>query len=926
MTLPQFPISGLEQWRVHIQNSITSDAVKNGYTKLNILDSFNFEKLSLESNEMCQHSVMYTSCDIRELAMQCSDENNEYIVMILKLIFHKFLELLKISNDLPDFLSSSNSSKSKEWIRCRTVHVNCHSLPLSTPGDWLNCDDIEHMTHNNADPLYFHDMFYICIPIRLKHSCTHEDQSRESINIVAQKEMAILLTKQFADLYNQIINMKLKEDEYLPLNIDNWAKYYPANSLRVGLFTTLKVSTLHLYRLNPTIFTSPLFIHPLKLNNCSSCSYAWLRKKKFKTDTLLKIKKQKLNENITSTNNNLNTVEAHILALETKNLVFLNGPEVNRNNIIIHRAIRTRINGISTNNQQPQYVGEIGWPGKTANETIDSKYLIGFSNLDSVVVGVLEADKKSSSPNIDNTSTIENWNQGGEIALKFKGKDLEIVGMMIDDYIIQEKYIDNSDDDTTEGPTILIRLCSKYSVIPYFGLRSLLRFHDSLVYNSSALGIASNNQSKQMNISVHLLCCICKFLTIREFAMFRSICRSHCNRIIFNSYIHEIALEEKDLYLPILGQLYPYLSKAKSVRVLQSQTSSFDNMQLIPPIVIQCLAAYTPRAKKMIFSNHSPANLAKIVSRACGRKPEMIVLTKNVNIVNEDGEEEDEERLNRINLIDNVTQEERISRTDQEESTGNSDLVDRNDNINNENIENNVTNNSGNLFDNNEGENNLYNPNTHGTQSEVVSQQLSMPTVPQPSPATTPNIQPHIAELSLPNLIEIHIIGIIESISIIPTSIFRIPATAPFRKLVRYFRDVVSIHEGIVDFYIVRYGIKDRLIPDLTPIDYGILRGPAVLHAIGYKTLQYSQKIWISLFLVGSRNFPYLAKLRFNASMSTPFSRLADSYSRNVNIAVSDVIFYYKDVEIDLSLSPFDYNVRENDTIEVSLRGRSGCQ
>lgn len=42
-----------------------------------------------------------------------------------------------------------------------------------------------------------------------------------------------------------------------------------------------------------------------------------------------------------------------------------------------------------------------------------------------------------------------------------------------------------------------------------------------------------------------------------------------------------------------------------------------------------------------------------------------------------------------------------------------------------------------------------------------------------------------------------------------------------------------------------------QLLPDLSPLDYGMQRGQLQLYAESRPSLQYAQKVWISLFIEG---------------------------------------------------------------------------
>lgn len=1028
--------SEIEGWRKFLDEKLTENILSTGYISLEIPDCFKLLKVTPENSSSYQYSVMYTPCDIRELALYCGEEQERYVSQFLRLIFEKLLKLVEINDILscnigskipfqnsreckknkldeqnldksklysflrPESLSSNGESKPKEeieWFKCRTVSVNSHSLPLSTPINWLSCEDVEHILHTVKDEFHLHDMFYVCFPLRLKHSCIHEDKDRIGINVCAQKEMVILLTEKFSEFSNHVkksiyfnnlvgddleggeinIETNTKTDQVKLIESKNWNKYFPINSLRVGLFMTLKISTLNLFKMNPGLFQTPLFINPFyNSTSCPSCYFSWLKLINSNSDISNKLISSNNFDDIEKV---LNDEEMLILALETKVRIFLNGSSPHEEYIKVRKVVPkyTEITGDLAENMPNCYVGEAVWPGFTSKGAFNPKVLIGLINSNSMVLGAkfvgnsndCECEKSDDGNNNTENQTnldcressnegIEQWTQGGEILFQSKYKSLELYEKNLEDFIFEKIHDEDPNccgskikkefpNDITIGSTRLVKVCSKYTTVPYFGSRNIVKINDSQIHGCPALGISHNKQSQNKDISVNLLSQICSYLPLRDFSNFRLVCRTHCCRTIFNSYVQNLTLFESDLYLPILGQLYPLLSKAKSISVIQTQEDKKLNFEMfnsdinitdyhsysykIPPIAIQCLAAYTPKVKKMIFTNHSNANLAKIISRASGRKPETIVIPQNfmnyqspgVNFnVDENHDNDGEEQISQ-EIIHSMENSDQTASIPSEPNSGS--ITGDNGSDNNRSgirsgssINNNIhINNSNDMSENTQFSNSNLSSNHPGHNS----QETELSNVDQ---TLLLNLQtfPESGALVSPSLIEIHIIGSIESSNSLPTSLFRIPITAPFRKLIRYFRDVAAIHEGIIDLYILRYGIKDRLIPDLSPIDYGILRGPTVLFAIGYKTLQYSQKIWISLFLVGSVHFPYLPKLRFNASMSTPFSRLAESYSRNVNISVTDVMFIYKDSEIDLNLSPHDYNVSENDTIEVILRTR----
>ncbi|OEH73960.1 ubiquitin domain at the c- related protein [Cyclospora cayetanensis] len=143
-------------------------------------------------------------------------------------------------------------------------------------------------------------------------------------------------------------------------------------------------------------------------------------------------------------------------------------------------------------------------------------------------------------------------------------------------------------------------------------------------------------------------------------------------------------------------------------------------------------------------------------------------------------------------------------------------------------------------------------------------------------------------------------------------------------KLMRYYKDQAGLRDDVVEFLWIKRKVVTRLLPDLSPMDYRMQRGQLQLFAEARPSLQYAQKVWISLFIEGSEEAPYLPRLRFNASMMTPFSRLSESYSRNVGVAEGDLLLFYSreqyTVQINLSKCPLDYDVRENDVVKAELR------
>lgn len=1026
----------LERWKEFLDEKLTENILNTGYLCLDVPEGFNLAKLTPEGSSSCQYGVMYTPCDIRELAVYSGEEQNRYVSGILKLIFERLLKIVGINDiffrlvdsktktppsaqqhfteckrpkieildghrgELPPIsekeLPQSSQDKPKEeieWLVCRAASVNIHSLPLSTPINWLCCEDIEHILHTIKDDFHLHDMFYLCLPLKLKHPCTHEDKDRIGIDISAHKEMIIFLTEKFSEFsnhvrksiyFNSLVGDRLESRGGVAIDSDNaktadkvkliesknWNKYYPTNSLRVGLFMTLKISTINLFKINPGLFQTPLFINPFyNSTSCPSCHFSWLRLAKNIGGV---DNKCSTSSDFDSVEKVLSDEEIYVLALETKIRIFINGPSPNEKYIKVRRIVPKRANTHRdlTENVPSTYSGEATWPGITSKGVANPRVFIGPLSSNSMVLGAklvedshgsrrgeygygegeegeeghINENVSGGQPSLEarGESTNEGadlWTQGGEILLNGKYGELELYEKNMEEFIFEQIHDEDPNccgsnkkkdfqNDVTLGRTRVVKICSKYTMVPYLGSRSILKINDAQIHGSCALGISADKNNQNRNISISLLSQICSYLSIQDFSAFRRVCRTHCCRTIFNSYIQNLTLFESDLYLPIMGQLYPFLSKAKSITLIQS--SDEDNLKFgmyspefnnhmndpnycrIPPIEVQCMAAYTPKVKKMIFTNHSNASLAKVISRASGRKPETIVISPE--FINENTEirfhfDEDNESDDEVDdqiaqeILESLNNSGRTNSVLSESNLGGMNVVRTGLNVRNYELTESMLLSSSNLSLNTE---------QHPRENELsaIDQSLLL------------NLQsfPDSIVTTSPSLIEIHIIGSIESSNNLPTSLFRIPTNAPFRKLIRYFRDVTSNQEGIFDFYIIRYGIKDRLIPDLAPIDYGILKGSTVLFAIGYKTLQYSQKIWISLFLVGSVNFPYLPKLRFNASMNTPFSRLAESYSRNVNISVNDIIFIYRDSEIDLALSPCDYSVSDNDTIEVILR------
>ncbi|KAH8741572.1 ubiquitin domain at the C-terminus [Cryptosporidium ryanae] len=1030
-----------EDWEFFVDQNVTIEGIKNGYFCMEIPACLKLSKIAPDSSLNVKNSIMYSPFDIRELTFYCGEKEKMYVSGILLVLFKKLLSVIGISEYVEmrkdgkyvfcskkrkleevykekEYDSDKNSDtgnndnikhnkeessevlvcetnekdfcKSEDWYKCSAVTANSHSLPLSTPLNWLSCSDIEHVVHDGIDTFYLHDLFYVCLPLKLKHVCIHEDREKTSIDTEPQKDMIILLTEKFGEFCNYLIKYKRVEScgSGVPELVDykQWDNCYPTKSLRFGLFMSMKISSVHLYKHNSKLFPTPFFLrNALHGGHFSGgktcCYYCWIRL--VKNDKL-----NCLNNDLTDV---LNEEEIKTMVLEAKNRIFLNGIYTkNLDNFDIQRAVSINQNngdGLNVSEtmnfdmQYLSYIGKICWPGRTSKGVLNPKFFVGIAKQGNIVIGINKIEKMEIFNELQ-SKEAENRSQGGEVLFPPKENSVYLFEYNIEKYFM-EKFRSNNGNytyssevysisidcnnsnsifkfktkcDITNGRTIFVKMCSKYTIVPYFCSRNILKVNDIQVYGNSALGISKNRQNPERDISIYLLSKISTYLTLKEFALFRSICKTHCCRTIFNNYVQNLCLFEDDLYLSTLGQLYPFLSKGKVINLTniidpnQGEKgcglgeSSFIDPTLIPvityytskitPISIQCLSAYTQKAKRMIFTHHSSANLAKIVSRASGRKPETVVVTPDFNFSTQNDDENDDYLFNTIGIDGNFPSNQVLAE-EAENIIARRNISMMSGNMNfNYNAGFGLTSQSGIL--NGEFSNNPLNNVVQAREDVEIEEDNSDENEDDDSAGGRFELQNNDqlmdsqtsqnfidADISpIPNLIEINIIGSVGQNNSIPSNIFRIPITSPFRKLIRYFRDFSSIKEGVVDLYVTRYGIRERLIPDLSPVDYGIVKGPVVLFALGYKTLQYSQKIWVSLFLVGSKNFPYLPKLRFNASMNTPFSRLAESYSRNVNIPVSDIIIIYKGAEINFNLSPSDYNVSENDVIEVLLRTR----
>ncbi|KAH7647645.1 ubiquitin domain at the C-terminus [Cryptosporidium bovis] len=1041
--------SDFEDWESFVDQNVTLEGIKSGYFCMKVPDCLKLSRITPEDSLNSKHSVMYSPFDIRELTIYCGEKEEMYVSGILWVLFKKLLSVVGVfeyvmmennkaclsdvkkrrvgkttkekgnDDNVNDYSRSNNDNDNInvgnikrdlfetlvgengendfyptfDWCKCNAVTASSHSLPLSTPLNWLSCSDIEHVVHDGIDTFYLHDLFYVCLPLKLKHSCIHEDKEKVGINPNPHKELIIILTEKFGEFCNHLIRFKgletAKSGVLELVDYEKWDNFYPTKSLRLGLFMSMKISSLHLYKYNSRIFPTPFFLRNVLHGGsitggktCCSCYYSWIR--------LVG------NDELKNENSGLSSVlsedEMKIMALEAKSRIFLSGLySKNLKHFDMQRVVSNisnndgRMNALEIKNLSMQsigYIGKINWPGRTSKGVLNPEFLVGIAKQGHIVIGVNKIEEMEICNELE-SKEAENWSQGGEILFppkensmclfedniekyymhKFKLNNHRSYGICSGMYGSDFNNSNNTDEckikcDITNGNTIFIKLCSKYTTVPYFSSKNILKMDDTQIYGNSALGISKNRQNPDRDISIHLLSKISSYLTLREFCVFRSVCKTHCCRTIFNNYVQNLCLFEDDLCLATLGQLYPFLSKGRVINLTniidpdQGEKgcglgeSSFIDPTLLPvityysskitPISIQCLSAYTQKAKKMIFTHHSSANLAKIVSRASGRKPETVVITPDFNFSSQNDDYNDDYLFNVVGIDGSFPSNQALAEAaeniiNQRNINMMRDNVNFNYNAgfgfmpqnsifdggfsnhlpdNTNRIREDVEENEDELEDNEEEEEDN---NDDGEENDLQQNDRSLD-----SQISANLIDADISPI--PNLIEIHIIGNFGPNNSVPSNLFRIPITSPFRKLIRYFRDVSSIKEGIVDLYVNRYGVRERLIPDLSPVDYGIVKGPVVFFASGNKTLQYSQKIWISLFLVGSKNFPYLPKLRFNASMSTPFSRLAESYSRNVNIPVSDIIIVYKGTEINFNLSPSDYNVSENDIIEVLLR------
>ncbi|PHJ23439.1 ubiquitin domain at the c- related [Cystoisospora suis] len=175
----------------------------------------------------------------------------------------------------------------------------------------------------------------------------------------------------------------------------------------------------------------------------------------------------------------------------------------------------------------------------------------------------------------------------------------------------------------------------------------------------------------------------------------------------------------------------------------------------------------------------------------------------------------------------------------------------------------------------------------------------------------------NVADAQLPHL-EVFVLGRTGPLT------YRMPPSVPFRKLMRYYRDQAQLRDGFVDFLWLHRNVPIRVLPDLSPADYGMATKRVQIYAEHRLALQFTQRVWISLFIEGSADCPYFPRLRFNANMTTPFSRLVESYSRNVGIPQSDLRLVYSkdgmDLQIHLSQCPLNFNIQENDVVKAALR------
>ncbi|CEM32470.1 unnamed protein product [Vitrella brassicaformis CCMP3155] len=295
------------------------------------------------------------------------------------------------------------------------------------------------------------------------------------------------------------------------------------------------------------------------------------------------------------------------------------------------------------------------------------------------------------------------------------------------------------------------------------------------------------------NTSAYIIGQMTTYMRVWDFLRLRRTAKSNCDPIITKCFLQHLRLFEDELQVRNLPGLTPMLAAAKEV-----DCSAINQAGVLSPHSIQFVSAVCIKAKKLSFGVNSHANLCKAITRALGRRPEVVCT---------------------------------------EEARSGSPTLD--------------------LCVQREGGNDLH---------------------------------------------------------------FRMPIAVPFRKLLRYYREISGISDGILELSYDNQ--RTILLSDMTPADYR-MEGRVTLSIEHRKVLQYSQRIWISLFLEGDKDFPTLPRLRFNAAMQTPFSRLAESYSRNVGIKDTEIDLYFQGKLLPRDKTPVDFKMADNQHIMVRMK--PGC-
>lgn len=98
------------------------------------------------------------------------------------------------------------------------------------------------------------------------------------------------------------------------------------------------------------------------------------------------------------------------------------------------------------------------------------------------------------------------------------------------------------------------------------------------------------------------------------------VCTAHCNNVLIERYCDRVYVRQEDLDLHRLIRFEPLLSQARTIDL----TSVLDPAS-VSPLAIQFLASVCVEATQLLFALPSYANLAKAVTRAFGRKPEVVL-------------------------------------------------------------------------------------------------------------------------------------------------------------------------------------------------------------------------------------------------------------------------------------------------------------